>query len=320
MSQRRRGFTLIELLVVIAIIAILVAMLLPAVQQVREAARKSQCQDHLHNLGIAIHNYESSHMQFPPPTINPGAANCDTFVPGGQASGDNIRNHTGYMLLLPYLEQKPIYDLIDFSRPTGPAAHSTGCSGPGAAVWQLQATDNEIDIFRCPSDPAYDTPRTNGNSTYRYNRAHRVSYGFVSYNVEQSTGMNKTYRGLTGTPFNTRSAWWHNGGAKMAEITDGSSNTMLMIETHLRKTSAHYGPFWSHYAHTMYITPTRGINLPHPGDALKRSYAWSAGSKHPGGAQAVLGDDKVAFLSENIDISIVRGLVTVGNNEVAGKF
>ncbi|MCA9054929.1 MAG: DUF1559 domain-containing protein, partial [Planctomycetaceae bacterium] len=65
MSKLKRGFTLIELLVVIAIIAILVALLLPAVQQVREAARKSQCQDHLHNLAIALHDYEVTHKAFP---------------------------------------------------------------------------------------------------------------------------------------------------------------------------------------------------------------------------------------------------------------
>jgi prepilin-type N-terminal cleavage/methylation domain-containing protein len=317
---RRRAFTLIELLVVIAIIAILVALLLPAVQQVREAARKSQCQDHLHNLGIAIHSYESAHKIFPPAAINPGAANCDTIVAGGLAAGNYIRNHTGYMLLLPFIEMKTIYDGIDFSKPTGIANHSTACTAPSVTTWQqVAATDYEIDVFRCPSDPPYDTPRTaSAPGVYAYNRAHRASYGFVSSAIEQATGWNLTYRQITST---SKSAWWHNGAAKMADISDGSSNTMLMIETPLRKTSASYGPFWSHYAHTMYIVPSRGINLPYDIPVSGQLvYAWGAGSAHPGGAQLVLGDGKVTFLSQNIDISTVGKLVSVGGSEIVGQF
>ena len=317
--RRRHGFTLIELLVVIAIIAILVALLLPAVQQVREAARKSQCQDHLHNMGIAVHSYESSHMILPPATINPGAANCDTIVSGGAVAGNNIRNHTGYMLLLPYIEQKSIYDQIDFSKPTGIAAHTTACTAPSNTTWQQpSATDYEIAVFRCPSDPPYDTPRTStAAGTYSYNRAHRVSYGFVTADIEQATGWNLTYRQVNSA---SKSAWWHNGAATMADFTDGTSNTMLFIETPLKKTSASYGPFWSQYAHTMYIVPARGINKPDPAANNGLVYAWGAGSAHPGGAQIVLADDTIRFLSENIDLSIIRALVSTGGREVVGTY
>jgi prepilin-type N-terminal cleavage/methylation domain-containing protein len=321
MSSSRRAFTLIELLVVIAIIAILVALLLPAVQSVREAARKTQCQDHLHNLGVAIHNYEGAHKQFPPAAINPGAANCDTIAPNKGAAGNNIRNHTGYMLLLPYLELQTIYNQIDFSRPTGAAAHTTTttpCTAPTTQVWQLAGTDHEIDVFRCPSDPEYDTPRTaSAQGTYSYNRAHRTSYGFVSSTIEQSTGWGITYRQITSLG---KSAWWHNGAARMADMTDGTSTTMLMIETPLRKTSASYGPFWSHYAHTMYIVPSRGINVPDAAAANGLSYAWAAGSQHPGGAQVVLGDDVVRFVSENVHMPIVNSLVSVGGGETVGQY
>ncbi|MFV0444747.1 MAG: DUF1559 domain-containing protein [Planctomycetaceae bacterium] len=318
MSRRRSGFTLIELLVVIAIIAILVALLLPAVQQVREAARKSQCQDHLHNLGIAIHSYESAFKVFPPATINPGAANCDASGWGGP----QIRNHTAYMMLLPFLEQKPIYDLINFSLPTGLAAHSTGCTAPPMSSLQLPATDNEIDIFLCPSDVLYDTPRTSTSSpTYSYNRAHRTSYGFVYPAPEQNTGMNRSYRAYTGID---KTAWGHNGAARMADFVDGTSNTILMIETPLRKTSASFGPFWSMYAHTMYILPgvrNPGINKPEPPtptapNPLRLQYAWAAGSRHPGGAQVVMGDDVVKFLTENIDLAVLLAGTTVGGGEL----
>jgi prepilin-type N-terminal cleavage/methylation domain-containing protein len=327
MVLHRRGFTLIELLVVIAIIAILVAMLLPAVQQVREAARKSQCQDHMHNLGIAIHNYEASHKMLPPATINPGAYNCNVNnVAGG--GGNNIRNHTGYMLLLPFMEQKAIYDQIDFSIPTGLGAHTTGCTPhtlTALPAAQIAAKDHELDILRCPSDPPYNTPRSNATQPYHYERAHRTSYGFVTHQVENSTTSGNrydmTYRALTHPE---KSAWGHNGAAGMSDFQDGASNTILMMETPLRKHSDSYGPFWNQYAHTMYIIPARGINLVHVvsgvPDSLKRSYAWAAGSKHPGGAQAVMGDDVVKFLSENIDINIVRAVVSVGGGETTGPF
>jgi hypothetical protein len=229
------------------------------------------------------------------------------------------------MLLLPALEQKPIYDQIDFSRPTGLAAHTSGCTAPGSSAWQLPATDVEIDVFRCPSDPPFDTPAATTPTTgvYARNRAHRVSYGFVTAHYEQEgTGMpyRVSYRAVTAS---TKSAWWHNGAALMADFLDGTSNTILMIETPMRKTSTSFGPYWSHYTHTMYIVPkvrNPGINKPEPGDALNRQYAWAAGSKHPGGAQAVMGDDVVKFLSENIDLKLLLGAISVAGGEVLGKF
>lgn len=320
MARGRRAFTLIELLVVIAIIAILVAMLLPAVQQVREAARKSTCQDHLHNLGVAIHNYEGAHKVFPPATINPGSAGCDTGLGTTGWGGAQIRNHTGYMMILPFMEQKPIYDQINFSLPTGLAAHTTGCTPPTSTTWQLAGTDHHIDVFRCPSDPDYDTPSTStAAGVYSRNRAHRVSYGFVTRHYEQEgTGMpyRLTYKAITAS---NKGAWWHNGAATMADFQDGTSNTMLMIETPLRKTSASFGPYWSHYTHTMYIVPSvrnPGINKPEPGNALNLQYAWAAGSKHPGGAQVIMGDDVVRMLSENIDLAVLLGAVSVAGGEV----
>lgn len=261
---------------------------------------------------------------FPPATINPGSANCNTGLSATAGwGGDNVRNHTGYMLMLPFLEQKAIYDKINFSLPTGLGAHTTACDPPTTTTWQLDGTDHEISIFRCPSDPQYDTPRTNDTQPYRYNRAHRTSYGFVAGGTENSTGWHVSYRAITST---AKSAWWHNGAAAMADLTDGTSNTMLMLETPLRKHSASYGPFWSHYAHTMYLYPGGyGINriyvpTPPTTNPYNLSYAWAPGSKHPGGAQAVMGDDVVKFLSENIDMGIIRGLVSIGGNEVLGAF
>src|SRR5262245_56958626 len=112
--MNRRGFTLIELLVVIAIIGILVSLLLPAVQQAREAARRTQCRNNLKQLGLALHNYHDVGQQFPPGSVNEGSP------AGGTAYGRPPR--TTYVVhILPYLDQAPVYNNVDFvNRPTAP--------------------------------------------------------------------------------------------------------------------------------------------------------------------------------------------------------
>ncbi len=102
----RTGFTLIELLVVIAIIAILIALLLPAVQQAREAARRTQCKNQLKQIGLAIHNYESTHASFPPGQIRMGFA-----------TQPRVRGWSMFVQLLPYFEQGPLYNKWNFADP-----------------------------------------------------------------------------------------------------------------------------------------------------------------------------------------------------------
>ncbi|MEZ6055736.1 MAG: DUF1559 domain-containing protein [Planctomycetaceae bacterium] len=127
--RKRRGFTLIELLVVIAIIAILVALLLPAVQSVREAARRSQCQDHLHNIVIAFHNYEG---------VNKGLPMSATST--GPEWGWGAR-------MLSFVEQKPMFDQLNVNRsPFNNALQN-----------QFQLLQTGMDIYRCPSDTSDET-------------------------------------------------------------------------------------------------------------------------------------------------------------------
>jgi prepilin-type N-terminal cleavage/methylation domain-containing protein len=136
---RRPGFTLIELLVVISIIGILIGMLLPAVQQVREAARRTVCKNNLRQLSLALHNYESGLQQFPPGYAYVSGSD---YASTGYSIGAGDANHLGQAwgaFILPQLEQGNIYDQVDFKL-------------PGFDVANLTARETEISTFLCPTD------------------------------------------------------------------------------------------------------------------------------------------------------------------------
>lgn len=138
-SRPRRGFTLIELLVVIAIIAILIALLLPAVQQAREAARRTQCKNHLKQLGIAIHNYHDTHNVFPPGSVNQ------------TRSTTNYTMINAFVFILPYIDQGPLYQQWDFNQPVDHANNNNAAKAP-------------VSSYFCPSKPRPST--AGGNTAY----------------------------------------------------------------------------------------------------------------------------------------------------------
>ena len=186
-----RGFTLVELLVVIAIIGILIAMLLPAVQSVREAARRTECMNNIRQLGLALHNHESAHMEFPPSHVGAKAKNWMVF-------------------LLPHIEQNNIYLLYDENFPWH---HDNN----QAAVSQL------IPSLLCPS-----TPNSDGD---RYDQIGGGKIAAVNdYAVITSVARSGVDAGYIQPVPNFQGAMRPNRGTPVGMISDGLSNTLIMTE------------------------------------------------------------------------------------------
>jgi prepilin-type N-terminal cleavage/methylation domain-containing protein/prepilin-type processing-associated H-X9-DG protein len=224
MSTRRRGFTLIELLVVIAIIGVLIALLLPAVQAAREAARRAQCTNNLKQIGLAVHNYISSNQAVPPITVDP--RNTGAVSDLGTALGDftqwPYQNYSPLARLLPYLELNPVYDSINHNVPVRWGGWDPSPSGP-VGVYQMTAITTQIATFLCPSDadPGNFSPlNLNGQS--------RVPGAF---NYPYNTGLNRANNGWNANgPFYIATDWETYPTVSIASFRDGTSNTVIFSE------------------------------------------------------------------------------------------
>ncbi|HEX4608967.1 MAG TPA: DUF1559 domain-containing protein, partial [Urbifossiella sp.] len=215
--NRRSAFTLIELLVVIAIIAILIGLLLPAVQKVREAAARSTCSNNLKQMGLAVMNYESAYGKLPTGgegtnfTPSPPATAFDNSsssgpnpLPTALATNPQPFMHSLQTYLLPYVEQNAIYQQIDPQQ----YYNTASASMPN----HLAAFKNSIKTFVCPSYPG-PTADTAGYGYCHYSAT-------VYTDISPSTGIrDKTTR---------KNGALHAGGSRLADITDGTSNTMLI--------------------------------------------------------------------------------------------
>ncbi len=199
--RARRGFTLVELLVVIAIIGILIALLLPAVQAAREAARRSQCTNNIKQVGLALHNYHDSFKSFPPRAV---------FGAGGTGPPQYQYHHTWLTAILPFMEQQPLYDSTDM----------------GAPAWGQPIVSTLVPTLLCPSDATAlnDTSQTNGNIAWT-NYAGPTAWDWWL----------RRDRNI-GPPWvpqaNTRSdgVFMADNTTRLRDITDGTSNTLLAAE------------------------------------------------------------------------------------------
>lgn len=317
----RKGFTLVELLVVIAIIGVLVALLLPAVQAAREAARRSQCSNNLKQLGLALHNFH------------------DTFnkLPVGMYDDDN-KNFCWRTWILPYVEQGPLYDNMVaqglYVPPNMGGSTNTGGNIDtisGHEVNQITNLSNlcktKVAVYTCPSDilPAFDNDGY-GKANYCGNQGFRAGATGDYDGCAKAASNGSIQSGVLTMTNNNADNFCYN----LAALTDGTSNTIMAGEVteSANVSAANTGdgrfPIWAagnnnggcngpansgavlRYVDTMYY-----INMP---KNLAESNA-AFGSKHPNGAQFVLGDASVRFIPQTIDTLVYRAAGTRNGGE-----
>ena len=292
-QSARQGFTIIELLVVIAIIAILIALLLPAVQSVREAARRTQCSNNLHQLGLALHNYHDVHRTFPAGFVLPNK----TLWSG---------------MLLPQLDQQNLFESLDFSAP-----------------WHTDGSPNELacavflPVFRCPSSTAPDHATVQGITDRVPCNYLACATGLTMFESgPPPVAGNVILDGL----------FYYNSRHRMRDIVDGSSSTIAIGEAeHNIKVHGldHHGynqivDHW--YIGSPHIHPTEvsevcgstaaRVNAQFIDDAFIDEKELGFSSRHAGGAQVVFADGHVSMISESIDAEVWSALGTKNNGEV----
>lgn len=332
----RRGFTLVELLVVIAIIGVLIALLLPAVQQAREAARRMSCSNNLKQIVLSMHNYESAMRQFPP-------------------IGESISySFSVQAQLLPFCEQANLQDLIDFDIPLGHPRN-------GVSAEHVLPAKTPVEFFNCPSD---DSPAV---KTVETARGGPFDYAGINYCVNVGSGSGDYVS--FGDP--TDGISWAGAKVKFRDVTDGTSNTVAFAETlmgpgyeatstpdprsmqkyiaggsgrnisDMQAMRAYYdandlsgflgqvtgwdgqrGTAWIRGfgsgggAINGYITP----NSSFPDMSIRAYIVMGPRSNHPGGAMTAFVDGSVHFLPDTINAATQRRLFARNDGQVVGEY
>jgi prepilin-type N-terminal cleavage/methylation domain-containing protein/prepilin-type processing-associated H-X9-DG protein len=318
----RSAFTLIELLVVIAIIAILIGLLLPAVQKVREAAARMQCQNNLKQMGLALHGYQDSNKSLPAGSILRGA------VPLYSDCKENSANRRGApwtVLILPHLEQKPLFDMVDLNAEFVCSNAESPTTGPNRAVWS-----KPVGIYQCPIFSERGSLKNHSNY-----------FGVMGGGPQ---GLAVCTSSNVGRAFYANGVLFQNSAILLQGIPDGTSNVFMVGETRYQlleggRTDAHYLGWAStirgdsssvtgvlaaaqlpiNQSQTNGITHDTafgstgsGGTAPPEGQGIHQR---TFGSYHTGGANFLMCDGSVHFIRENIDLNTYQYLAVRNDNQ-----
>jgi len=290
--RRPSGFTLVELLVVIAIIGILVALLLPAVQAAREAARRMSCTNNMKQVGLAIHNYHDTFKSFPPHSLNSNRLAWTVHI-------------------LPFIENQPLYDQFDFN------------------AFYNQAPNYDlglvaVSVYHCPSSKSKRASIGNGGEAIGGVGTFTTNY----YGVMGPKGTNP----ITGAAYDFRNVGPHGGFAengffkqndsrKFSHILDGTSNASIIGEISWDDRGGNRTRYrlWPRgHQQDQWNAPAKNVANQINSDQTGVFNDMSFGSNHPGGCHFIMGDASVQFVAETIDFATYLGVASIDGGEPQG--
>ena len=329
--NHRFGFTLIELLVVIAIIGVLIALLLPAVQQAREAARRAQCVNNFKQIGLALHNYADAYKMFP---ASRGATGIGA---GGAPIPFPIINFSAMARMMPFMDQSQVSDAINFDIHCGAVQNTTARAMP-------------VSSFMCPSDGKYQLAPGNPGNNIRANEGATINFAY--YEID-AAGINKTLPAPNGPFFALRFY-------KIKDVADGLSRTAAFSEQNMSDQSQSIASPEDYFRGELIVyasdmdqaveacesldmtnlmyqggstagrewigvgvtemfylhanTPNRRSCYFQPGRCI-----FTATSRHPGGVNVVMCDGSVHFISNSIDCCVWRAMGTRNGGETSSS-